>query len=227
MPKKKKAARRGEKLRKPRKAPALEFGPLAGKGEGFLSELPAEAPPKALEAAVRKPLLEPVLPPAVVGGIKVPKAEKVLEGYGQVEILLVEGEVLPFYKLKMSELTKREQKLLDAVKEIAVEEIKIDPDRISDPAERRRTFMHEVLKIIEREGKGTHLPLGRIKQLGEVAVRDMLGYGPLDPMIADDKLEDIMVTAVGKPVYVYHRKYGMCFTNVVFENEDSIKYIVR
>lgn len=226
MPKKKKAARRREKLRNPRKAPALELGPLAGRGEGFLSELLAEAPPKAFEAVKRKPVLEPVLPSTVVREIKVPKAEKVLESYGQVEVLSVEGEVLPFYKLRMPELTRREQKLLDAVREIAAEEIKIDPDRISDPDERRRIFLREVMKIIEREGKGAHLPPGNIRQLGEEAVRDMLGYGQLDPMIADDKLEDIMVTAVGKPVYVYHRKYGMCFTNVVFENEDSIKYFI-
>ena len=226
MPKKKKAARRREKLRNPRKAPALEFGSLEGRGEGFLSELLAEAPPKAFEAVKRKPVLEPVLPSTVVREIKVPKAGKVLESYDQVEVLSVEGEVLPFYKLRMPELTRREQKLLDAVKEIAAEEIKIDPDRISDPDERRRIFLREIMKIIEREGKGTHLPPGNIRQLGEEAVRDMLGYGPLDPMIADDKLEDIMVTAVGKPVYVYHRKYGMCFTNVVFENEDSIKYFI-
>ncbi len=204
----------------------MGFEPLADKGEGFLSELLAEAPRRAFEAVVRKPVLEPMLPPAVAKEIKVPEAGKVLERYGQVEILSVEGEVLPFYKLKMPELTSQEQKLLDAAKEKAVEEIKIDPDRIQDPAERQHTFMREVLKIIERESKGTHLPPGRIKQLGEVAVRDMLGYGPLDPMIADDKLEDIMVTAVGKPVYVYHRKYGMCSTNVVFENEDSIKYLI-
>ena len=227
MPKKKKAARRVKKPRKPKKPPALELGPLAGKGKGLLSELLAEAPPKAAEV-VKRPKLAPesVLPPAVVREIKAPKAGKVLESYGQVEILSVEGEVLPFYKLKMPELTRQEKKLLDAAKEKAVEEIKIDPDKIPDPAERQRAFMHEILKIIERESKGTGFPPGRIKQIGEAAVRDMLGYGPLDPMIADDKLEDIMVTAVGKPVYVYHRKHGMCSTNVVFENEDSIKYLI-
>jgi flagellar protein FlaI len=227
MPKKKKATRRGKKLKRPKKVPALEFKSLVGKEKGFLSELLAEAPPKVAEGVEKpKPTPEPVLLPAVVKEIKPPKAGKVLESYGQVEILSVEGEVLPLYKLKMPELTKQEQKLLDVAKEKAIEEIKIDPDRILDPAERKRTFMHEVLRIIERESKGTHLPPGRIKQLGEVAVRDMLGYGPLDPMTADDKLEDIMVTAVGKPVYVYHRKYGMCSTNVVFEDEDSIKYLI-
>ena len=227
VPKKKMASRRGKELRRDRKAPALEFGPLAGREGGFLSDLLAEAPPKEAEA-VEKPKAapEPMLPQEAVREIRTPEAGKVLESYEQVDIVSVEGEVLPLYKLRLPELTRQEQKLLDAAKETAVEEIKIDPDKIPDQAERRSAFMREVLKILEREGKGIRLSPGRIKHLGEVAVRDMLGYGPLDPMIYDDKLEDIMVTAVHKPVYVYHRKYGMCFTNVVFEDEEPIKYII-
>ncbi len=226
---KKKATRRVKEHRRSGKGPALEIGSLAGGGGGFLSDLLAEAPPKAAEA-VEKPKMvaepEPALPSAVVREMKAPETGRVLESYGQVEILSVDGEALPFYKLRLPELTRQEQKLLDAAKETAVEEIKIDPDKILDPAERKSTFMREVLKILEREGKGIRLSPGRIKHLGEVAVQDMLGYGPLDPMIADDKLEDIMVTAVHKPVYVYHRKYGMCYSNVVFEDEDPIKYII-
>ena len=227
MPRERKAARQGKELRRPRKAPALEFESLAGKGGGFLSDLLAEAPPKTAEAVEKpEPGPEPVVPTAAIREIKAPEAGKVLESYDQVDILSVEGEILPFYRLKMPELTMQEQKLLDAAKETAVEEIKIDPDKIPDPDERRSTFMREVLKIIERDAKGLRLSPGRIKHLGEVAVRDMLGYGPLDPMISDDNLEDIMVTAVHKPVYVYHRKYGMCFSNVVFEDEEPIKYII-
>lgn len=112
------------------------------------------------------------------------------------------------------------------MKENPVEEIKINPENIVDPTKRQRTFTQEILKIIERESKGIDVPEGRFQQLGELAVRDMLGYGMLDPAIADDKLEDIMVTGVGKPVYVYHRKYGMCCANIVFEDEASIKYLI-
>ena len=114
---------------------------------------------------------------------------------------------------------------MEEIKEKAVEEIQIDPAKIQDPDERKRTFMHEILRIIERE-VSHDFAVGRVKQLCERAVQDMVGYGQLDPMILDDNLEDIMVTAVGKPVYVYHRKYGMCFTNVVFESEDAIKYLI-
>ncbi|NIM22355.1 MAG: CpaF family protein, partial [Candidatus Latescibacteria bacterium] len=116
--------------------------------------------------------------------------------------------------------------LLEIAKEKAIEEVRIDLDKIPDQAERRRILMPEVLKIFERESKGMDLSPGRLTHLGEAAVRDMIGYGQLDSIIADDQLEDILVTAVDKPVYVYHRKHGMCSTNVVFESEESIKYLI-
>lgn len=153
-------------------------------------------------------------------------AIKLLESYGDVEVLLEEGQPLIFYRVKMPEITEEEQRLLEIVKDIAAEEIKINPEGITDPTKRQRTFTQEVLKIIERESKGVKIPSRRFQQLGELAVRDMLGYGMLDPLIADDKLEDIMVIGVNKPVYVYHRKYGMCVTNIVFRDERSIKYLI-
>lgn len=190
----------------------------SGKMKGLLSDvLPVKKPAPSV-----KP--EKARPPQVKEG-EVPEGGKILESYGQVQILSVPSEVLPLYKLEIPKLSRREQELLEEIKEKAAEEIEIDPDKIPDPSERKRIFMHEVLKIIERDAP-EDFARGRIKQLGELAVRDMVGYGPLDAMVLDDNLEDIMVTAVGKPVYVYHRKYGMCFTNVVFEDEESIKYLI-
>ena len=158
---------------------------------------------------------------------KLTEAGKILDSYGEVDIISGGKQVLPFYRVKMPEISEEEQKLLRRAKDMAVEEIKIDLDKILDKAERKRVFTHEVLRIIGRESKGLHLEPTRLMQLGELAVRDMLGYGQLDPAIADDKLEDIMVTGVGKPVYVYHRKYGMCYTNLVFNDESSIKYFIN
>jgi flagellar protein FlaI len=207
------------------KGPGKQIGALSEGHGGLLFEL-LGTPAKPVEP-VKK--LEPELKPSrldVENEAKYPKSERVLERYGQVEIISLEGEVLPVYKLKLPELTVQERKLVSVVKEKAIDEIKIDPDKIQDLAERRRIFTHEVLQIIQREKKGINLPPERLKRLSEVIVRDMIGYGPLDMMLVDDMLEDIMVTGTNKPVYVYHRKHGMCSTEVTFEDEDSIKRII-
>jgi len=213
-----------KKARPRRKSPSVGLETLAGGGEGLLSEILTGALPTESKPAAK--LAEKPAPSTAVIRETAPKVGKVVDSYGHTEIVSIAGETLPMYRLKLPELTKQELKLLNIAKEKAIEEVRIDPDKIPDPAERRNTIMREVLKILERESKGMYISPGRLTHLGEAAVRDMIGYGQLDPIIADDQLEDILVTAVGKPVYVYHRKHGMCSTNVVFESEESIKYLI-
>ena len=224
MARKKRAIRANKNARPRKKALSGELEVLAGEGEGLLSEILTSAPPTESKPTTKP--AEELAPPTAVVRETAAKVGKVLDSYGRTEIVSIEGKVLPMYRLKLPELTKQESKLLGIAKEKAIEEISIDLDKISDPAERRRILMQEVLKILEREGKGMYLSSGRLKHLGEAALREMIGYGQIDSIIADDQLEDILVTAVGKPVYVYHRKYGMCATNVVFESEESIKYLI-
>ena len=227
MAEKKRVDRVKLKIMEDGKDPDKKFGGLSEGHGGLLFELLGTPPAKPVEPVKKLKLEpEPSIPAVATKDTKYPKSERVLESYGQVEILSLEGEVLPLYKLKLPELTMQERKLVNIVKEKAIDEIKIDPDKIQDLAERRRIFTHEVLQIIQREKKGMNLPPERLKRLSEVIVRDMIGYGPLDMMLVDDMLEDIMVTGTNKPVYVYHRKHGMCSTEVTFEDEDSIKRII-
>jgi flagellar protein FlaI len=229
MPKRKKRVIKPKKLAKPSKKGLGELlGTIVEERGGLLPEVITGAPPEPVRPPERPKPAVPEVPkvPPVVLEVEVPKARELIDSYGPVEILAVEGEVIPMYRLKLPKLTPQERKLSDAIKERAIDEIKIDPREIPDPAERQRTFIREVIKIAERESKGIALPPERLKHLAEVIVRDMIGYGPLDLMIADDALEDIMVTGINKPVYVYHRKHGMCFTNVVFDNEEAITHII-
>ena len=47
---------------------------------------------------------------------------------------------MPFYRIKMPEITKEEQRLLSIAKGIAVEETKIYPEKIPDQTNRQRIF---------------------------------------------------------------------------------------
>jgi flagellar protein FlaI len=219
---KKKILKRGKRrLKSTREAPDIGLPQQEGDLKSLLSGILSEKPP-----VETKPVVAPKEKPTLSRGVATSKFEKVIDSYGQVEIVSIAGETLPMYRLKLPELSKQEMKLVGIAKKKAIEEIKIDPNKIPDPIERQHVFTHEVLKILEREGREMHRSSDRLKRLGEVAVRDMIGYGPLDSMITDDKLEDILVTGIGKPVYVYHRKHGMCFTNVIFQDENSIKQII-
>jgi flagellar protein FlaI len=219
---KKKILKRGKRGLKPkRETPGIGLPQQEGDLKSLLSGILSEKSP-----VETKPVVAPKEKPALPREVATSKFEKVIDSYGQVEIVSMASETLPMYRLRLPELSKQEVKLVEVTKKKAIEEIKIDPNKISDPIERQRVFTHEVLKILERESREMHLSSDRLKRLGEVVVRDMIGYGLLDQMLADDRLEDIMVTGIGKPVYVYHRKHGMCFTNIVFGDEDSIRQII-
>jgi archaeal flagellar protein FlaI len=54
-----------------------------------------------------------------------------------------------------------------------------------------------------------------------------LGYGRLGPLMRDERLEEIMVNGINTPVFVVHRKYGMCVTNLVFERHEHLNDLIH
>jgi flagellar protein FlaI len=57
-------------------------------------------------------------------------------------------------------------------------------------------------------------------------MREMIGYGILDTLLKDDKLEEIMVIGPDRPVFIFHRDYEMMTTNIVFGNDAEIYAII-
>ncbi|MDV3103793.1 ATPase, T2SS/T4P/T4SS family [Thermococcus waiotapuensis] len=150
---------------------------------------------------------------------------EVLDAYGNVRILRVKGEPVPIYEIRLPKLSREEEELLKRVRERAITEIQIDPSVIPNYEERRRIFMREVKRMLKEEAP--NLSEGRIEVLAEMIVQNMLGYGLLDPLVRDDNLEEVMVIGTSKPVYVWHRRFYMCKTNIVFKEERDILNIIE
>ncbi len=66
----------------------------------------------------------------------------------------------------------------------------------------------------------------KIDELANKLFKEIIGYGELDSLINDDKLEEIMIIGVNKPVFVYHRDHGMMESNLVFENVEEILSVI-
>ncbi|MCC6064509.1 MAG: type II/IV secretion system ATPase subunit [Thermofilum sp.] len=52
-------------------------------------------------------------------------------------------------------------------------------------------------------------------------------FGPLDPLMNDPSLENIECTGPGKPVTVTHNEFGRLETNLVFEEEELDKLVMK
>jgi len=150
---------------------------------------------------------------------------KVLDAYGNVRILKVKGEPVPIYEIRLPKLSKEEEALIRQVRERAITEIQIDPTMIPSYEERRKIFLREVRRMLKEAAP--NFSEGRIEVLAELIVQNMLGYGLLDPLVRDDNLEEIMVIGTGKPVYVWHRRFYMCKTNITFPEEREILNIIE
>ncbi len=142
---------------------------------------------------------------------------KVLDEYDHVKIESVEGEAAPVYNVVEPELTAQEKKLLDGKVASAseIEALKAHPD-LSD----RWGMLKERI-----EGKLPHTK--NFEFVAKKLAGMKLGYGRLGILIDDDDLEEVMVNGINTPVYVYHRKYGMCKTNISFKKPGEISKVIE
>jgi flagellar protein FlaI len=149
---------------------------------------------------------------------------RVLKTGRRYKIVLREGEKLPTYLVLVPPLTRKERRVLRNIEKRAIAEIAIDPESILDTAKRRRIFLKEVMALIDAYYPGLN-PEKR-RSFAELVVQNMIGLGMLEPLLEDDGLEEVMVLGVRKRVYVYHRKFGMCRTNLMFEEEEDIVNLI-
>ncbi|CAD5245342.1 ATPase, T2SS/T4P/T4SS family [Thermococcus camini] len=150
---------------------------------------------------------------------------EVLDAYGNVRILRVKGEPVPLYEIRLPKLSREEEELFLRIKDRAITELQIDPSAFPNAEERRRVFMNAVRRMIKDEAP--HFSEGRVEILAEMIVQSMIGYGKLDPLVRDDNLEEVMVIGNNRPVYVWHRRFNMCKTNIVFDEEKEILNIIE
>ena len=76
------------------------------------------------------------------------------------------------------------------------------------------------------ENQNNNISNEYLNNLSRRFLRDIIGYGQIDPLIQDDELEEIMIIGTSKPIFVYHRKYGMMKTNIQFSNETELRDLI-
>lgn len=155
---------------------------------------------------------------------------KCIKRNGNVEIF-DRHDKLPLYSLTDQELGPQELKLKKELKDFAITNISIDPNKLRDITKRKEVFTEEVERIFAKEFKTQYAQSqgnGRARELIiKLVVEDMVGYGVMDPLLSDGDLEEIMVIGSNLPVYVFHKKYGTCETNVMFNSSEDLINVAK
>jgi flagellar protein FlaI len=121
-------------------------------------------------------------------------------------------------------LGPEEQELLNKIKTVIIDKADIPYDVIQDDKK-----VEEHLKnIIQKEFKPYEkkIPHETREKIEYFILRDFLGYGKIDLLIHDEKIEDISCNGLNIPIYVWHRDYESIPTNIVFKSENELRSII-
>ena len=133
------------------------------------------------------------------------------------------NKLLPQYDVLKQNYTSEEKILLNEIRENLV-------DLAMSTGENFQLNEEKLLNDIKiflfnrfaHENQNNNISNEYLDTLSRKLLRDIVGYGKIDSMIQDDELEEIMIIGIDKPVFVYHRKYGMMKTNIEYKDEQEL-----
>ncbi|MEK6904561.1 MAG: hypothetical protein AABW87_03135, partial [Nanoarchaeota archaeon] len=94
-----------------------------------------------------------------------------------------------------------------------------------EPEKMRNTFFNIGRDLLQElaQSKGLNLTYEEIEQLAGILVRYTVGFGLIESLLQDDRIQDVVVNSpIGQvPIFVVHQDYDECTTNIIPSREDG------
>ncbi len=126
------------------------------------------------------------------------------------------------YLITEPKLSEKEYAILEESFEYLRSTLIYDSPRKRDEARMDRDLLIKTITSFDKE-----IPPDRIETLIYYLYRNFLGYGKLDPLLHDDKIEDITCNGADIPVFLYHSRFGNIETNCIFEHTELNKFVLK
>jgi flagellar protein FlaI len=158
---------------------------------------------------------------------KVPEGYRVIQRYPLVppfcyaSILKSDEYSDMIYSVDELDMNEEEAKIYSGVKDMM--ERQIDSPRLLENVE--MSFAGEVTRLLSKHFSGDYLPVS-LEKVKYCLKRDILGFGPIDPLFHDAFIEDITCGGPDKPIFVYHRYFEGLGTNIAFRDEEALDSFV-
>ncbi|MEM2413961.1 MAG: type II/IV secretion system ATPase subunit [Sulfolobales archaeon] len=123
-------------------------------------------------------------------------------------------------------LTPQEESVYKNIVDYIMWELEPPKIPIEDVREYISRFARRAIRLFQlRLGRTPGLSWSKI---GYYIERNIIGYGPIDPLMRDPNIEDISCNGPGIPVYVWHRRYEYLPTSVVFRTSQELdEFVVK
>ncbi len=198
------------RVRIPKTAPAPAANPLAASGR---LEAPTDVPGTFITAM--PPLMEPDMKELEVTPINPPYA------YSRVTYSESRKEYL--YEVIEPQLSRHERELVDHLKETLSKILGSETNTLT--TNEKRSYLRGEVEEYLKTRQISLSPLSTERVVYYIQ-RDFVGYGPVDALILDPRVEDISCDGVEVPLFVFHGKYESVKTNVVFNDENALNSFI-
>lgn len=120
--------------------------------------------------------------------------------------------------------------LLDLARSVLSEHEPV-AEEFTDTERMRETFFNIGKDLINElaDRKNIKLNFGEIEELANILVRYTVGFGLLEILLKDERIQDITINSpIGEsPVYIVHQDYGECSTNIIPSREDGESWATK
>jgi len=149
-----------------------------------------------------------------------------------VTILKKPNELKYFYHLMPPEYFLNEdfQILLNLARNVLIEH-QPKAEEFTDVQRTRQVFLNVARDLLRElaESKKLKVSYGHLNKLARILVRYTIGFGLLEVLLQDDKLQDVVLNAPISlnPIFLRHAEYDECFTNILLSLEDANSWATK
>src|SRR2546426_12155372 len=85
----------------------------------------------------------------------------------------------------------------------------------------KKEFLQEAVDSLIKP-RGLRLAPAAKDKIVYYIIRDFVGYGPVDVLMSDLRIEDVSCDGIGIPLFIFHQKFESIKTSVIFDDEDAL-----
>jgi type IV secretory pathway ATPase VirB11/archaellum biosynthesis ATPase len=153
-------------------------------------------------------------------------------GGSEIIIFSPENDIQHLYHVMPPEfkLDEARYQLLDQARTI-LSEHKPDKKEFTNPQRMREVFTNVGKDLLEELASMHHLQLSEeeLNDLTQVLIRYTVGFGLIEILLADEKVQDITVNSpLGQvPIHIVHEEFGECKTNIFPSVQDGESWATK
>ncbi len=127
-------------------------------------------------------------------------------------------------------LTEDYYTLLNLARNVLIEH-RPKAEEFTDPERTRHVFFNVARDLLQELAENKKIKLGyrHLNRLATILVRHTIGFGLVEVLLQDDKLQDVVINSpIGQTnIFVRHQTYDECITNIVPSVEDANSWAAK